>query len=80
MNQPPEQPSIQPSVLAETLRVYFAAFAEPNRAHRKQLLSRCLTQDAEIWGPRYLFKGYESISDKIDGFQSRMPLMSLTNR
>jgi hypothetical protein len=61
------------SVFDQTLRLYFEAFSEPDRVRRKQLLSQCLTEDAEIWGPRVLFKGYDSISDKIDGFHSRMP-------
>lgn len=37
------------SVFDETLKVYFAAFAEPDRARRKALLLRCLTEEAEIW-------------------------------
>lgn len=61
------------SVFNETLKAYFAAFAEPDRARRKVLLVRCLTDDAEILGPRIVFKGHESISDKIDGFHSRRP-------
>lgn len=63
---------MEPSVFDETLKAYFAAFAETDRARRKALLLRCLTEDAEIWWPRF-FKGHESISDKIDGFHSRMP-------
>lgn len=61
------------SAFEETMKVYFAAFAEPDRARRKMLLSQCLTEDAEILGPGKVFKGHESISDKIAGFQSRMP-------
>ena len=34
---------------------------------------QCLTEEAEIWGPQKVFKGYPSISEKIDGFQARMP-------
>jgi len=61
------------SVFDETLKVYFAAFAEPDRARRKVLLLQCLTEDAEILRPGKVFKGHESISDKIDGFHSRRP-------
>jgi len=61
------------SVFDETMKVYFAAFAEPDRARRKVLLLQCLTEDAEILGPGKVFKGHESISDKIDGFHSRRP-------
>ena len=61
------------SVVEEMLKVYFAAFAEPDRARRKLLLLQCLTEDAEILGPGRLFKGHEAIADKIDGFHSRRP-------
>ncbi len=56
-----------------TLKIYFAAFAEKDHSRRLSLLSQCLTEDAEIWGPHKLFKGYESISGKIEGFHERMP-------
>ncbi len=56
-----------------TLTIYFAAFAEKDQSRRLSLLSHCLTEDAEIWGPQKLFKGYESISEKIEGFHERMP-------
>lgn len=36
------------------------------------LLSRCMTEDGEIWGPQRLFKGYEAVSEKIEGFHARM--------
>jgi len=61
------------SLVHQTMQVYFAAFTEPDRTRRRVLLSQCLTEDAEILGPRIVFKGHESISEKIDGFQRRMP-------
>lgn len=61
------------STFEATLKIYFAAFAEQDHTRRHFLLSQCLTEDAEIWGPQKLFKGYESISEKIDGFHERMP-------
>ena len=60
------------TVIEQTLQVYFTAFAEKDRPSRLALLAQCLTEEAEIWGP-WLFKGYESISEKIEGFQARMP-------
>ncbi len=61
------------AVIEETMKVYFSAFAEQDRSRRLILLSRCLTEEAEIWGPQQVFKGYTSISEKIEGFQGRMP-------
>jgi hypothetical protein len=61
------------SVFETSLNVYFEAFAESDKAQRMVLLSRCLTEDGEIWGPQRLFKGYEAISGKIDAFHARMP-------
>ena len=60
------------TVIEHTMQVYFTAFAEKDRPGRLSLLAQCLTEEAEIWGPR-LFKGYESISEKIEGLQARMP-------
>ncbi len=56
-----------------SLKVYFEAFAENDKPRRLVLLSRCMTEAGEIWGPQRLFKGYEAISEKIEGFHSRMP-------
>ena len=61
------------SVFESRLRVFFEAFAENDKAHRIALLSRCMIEAGEIWGPQRLFKGYEAISEKIEGFHSRMP-------
>ena len=61
------------AVIEETLKVYFTAFAEQDRRKRLVLLAQCLTKEAEIWGPQKVFKGYESISEKIEGFHARMP-------
>lgn len=61
------------SVFENSLRVYFEAFAENDKTRRIALLSRCMTEEGEIWGPQRLFKGYEAISEKIEGFHSRMP-------
>lgn len=61
------------SKFESTLKIYFAAFAEKDHSRRRSLLSQCLTEDAEIWGPQKLFKGVESISEKIEGFHERMP-------
>ena len=64
---------MDPSVFESSLKVYFEAFAENEKSQRMILLSRCMTEDGEIWGPQRLFKGYEAISEKIEGFHARMP-------
>jgi hypothetical protein len=61
------------SVFESSLKVYFEAFAENDKSQRMILLSRCMTEDGEIWGPQRLFKGYAAISEKIEGFHARMP-------
>ncbi len=55
------------------LKTYFAAFAERDPVHRADLLSQCLTPDAEIWGPKRVFAGYVEISEKIAGFHQNWP-------
>ena len=64
---------MESSVFESSLRVYFEAFGENDKTKRIALLSRCMTEGGEIWGPQRLFKGYEAISEKIEGFHSRMP-------
>jgi hypothetical protein len=45
------------SVFESSLKVYFEAFAENEKSQRMILLSRCMNEDGEIWGPQRLFKG-----------------------
>ena len=61
-NQAANAETMNCSMFEQTLKVYFEAFAEKDRSRRLTLLSQCLTEDAEIWGPQKVFKGYESIS------------------
>ena len=61
------------TVIEKSMQVYFEAFAEEDPERRRALLAECLTEEAEIWGPQKVFKGYEAISEKIDGFHGRMP-------
>jgi hypothetical protein len=69
----PEFSAMDSSVFESSLRVFFEAFAENDKTQRIVLLSRCMSEGGEIWGPQRLFKGYEAISEKIEGFYSRMP-------
>ena len=64
---------MESSVFENSLKVYFEAFAENENSQRLILLSRCMNEEGEIWGPQRLFKGYEAISEKIEGFHARMP-------
>ena len=55
------------------LQDFYRAFAEPESPARRALIARCLTEDAEIWGPQRLFKGHHDVAEKIDGFHQRRP-------
>ena len=59
--------------LLETLIAYHEAFAERNAGCRLELLGRSMTPNAEIWGPKRVFAGYEAISEKIEGFHANWP-------
>jgi len=59
--------------ITETLIMYHEAFAEPDAARRLDLLARSMTPDAEIWGPKRVYAGYEAISGKIKGFHGNWP-------
>lgn len=52
---------------------YTEAFAARDHAHRLELLAASMTPDAQIWGPKRVFSGYQEISGKIDGFQVNWP-------
>jgi hypothetical protein len=59
--------------ILETLIVYHEAFAERDAYRRLALLARSMTPNAEIWGPKRVFAGYEEISSKIEGFHEHWP-------
>ena len=59
--------------LLKTLIAYHEAFAERDAARRMELLARSMTPNAEIWGPKRVFAGYEAISEKIEGFHRNWP-------
>ena len=61
------------AALLAMLEVYFEAFAEDDPGRRIELLARCMTEDAEIWGPNLRFTGYEAISGKIAAFHRNWP-------
>ena len=57
----------------QALKPYYEAFAEKDEATRFQLLRTSMAPDAEIWGPKRVFAGYEQISEKITGFHRNWP-------
>ncbi len=73
INESPTIAAMKSSAFLEPLRVYLEAFAEHDRARRRELLGRCMTSDAEIWGPKRVFAGYAEISDKIAAFHQNWP-------
>ena len=64
---------MEQSTFLAALAVYFEAFAEHDASRRSELLARCLTADAEIWGPKRVFAAYAAISEKIAGFHQNWP-------
>ena len=61
------------SQFLRVLKPYYEAFAEEEQGRRLQLLRAAMTPDAEIWGPKRVFAGYEQISEKITGFHNNWP-------
>ena len=55
------------------LKLYYEAFATRDESMRLQLLRAAMTPNAEIWGPKRVFAGYEEISAKIVGFHENWP-------
>ena len=64
---------MEPEAILPTMVLYHEAFAECDVVRRMDLLSRSMTPDAEIWGPKRVFAGYGEISAKIDGFHRHWP-------
>src|SRR4051812_8365691 len=60
-----------------TNQTYFEAFAEADPRRRRELLTCCMTEDAEIWGPNRLFAGHAAISEKIEAFHRNWPACRL---
>ena len=61
------------SEVLEVLETYVEAFAEKVASRRGELLGRCLTPDAEIWGHSQVYAGHAAISEKIAGFHVNFP-------
>jgi hypothetical protein len=73
MNETTATATTDASAFLEPLAVYLEAFAEHDPVRRAALLARCLTPEAEIWGPKRVFAGYVEISEKIAGFHKNWP-------
>ena len=70
MRQTPTTTTTNAPEILEVLATYFEAFAEHDAGRRGELLARCLTPDAAIWGHSRVFAGYAAISEKIAGFHN----------
>jgi hypothetical protein len=64
---------VDESQFLRALKPYYEAFAELDLDLRLRLLHTAMTPDAEIWGPKRVFAGYDEISEKIDGFHINWP-------
>ena len=61
------------SQFLSALKPYYEAFSEQDESNRLRLLRAAMTPEAEIWGPKRVFAGYEQISEKIVGFHRNWP-------
>ena len=61
------------SQFLSVLKPYYEAFGEQEESNRLRLLRAAMTPEAEIWGPKRVFAGYEQISEKIVGFHRNWP-------
>lgn len=64
-NAPPS-----PAAPTDPLGAYVALWSEPDPARRAGLLQACWTEDSEIVGPQYRFKGMQAVSDEAARFLS----------
>ena len=64
---------MEESAFLIALKPYYEAFAEHDEGQRIRLLRASMTPNAEIWGPKRVFAGYEQISEKITGFHANWP-------
>lgn len=55
------------------LLAYVRAWSEPDMEVAKALLSSCWTQDSEIVGPSYYFKGIAAVLNEIERFHTKQP-------
>jgi hypothetical protein len=49
----------------EVLRAYVDVWSEPDAARREALLDVCWTEDSEVIGPDYRFKGRRAVLDEV---------------
>ena len=56
-----------------TLDDYFAAWNETNADERRQLLERCLSDDAELIDPTGRWQGIAGLSERIANYHSSAP-------
>jgi hypothetical protein len=52
----------------QTLQAYVELWSEPDADRREALVRACLSEDAEIIGPRYRFKGRRAVLDEVARF------------
>jgi len=55
--------------MEQVLRAYTEVWSEPDPARREELLMRCWSEDSEIIGPGYYFKGTRAVLAEVERFQ-----------
>jgi SnoaL-like domain len=57
----------------EAVHAYGAVWSERDPERRSRLLSACWTDESEIIGPGYYFKGTREVLDEIERFHREQP-------
>ena len=59
--------------MEQVLRAYVAVWSEPDPGRREELLGRCWSEESEVIGPGYYFKGRRAVLAEIERFQRQEP-------
>jgi hypothetical protein len=62
-----------PAKQLSALLAYVRAWSAPDLAAARELLAECWTEESEIVGPGYYFKGFSAVLNEIDRFQTSQP-------
>lgn len=61
------------ATIDRVLAAYTAVWSEPDAARREALLKSCWSEDSEIVGPGYAFKGTQAVLAEAARFQAQEP-------
>jgi hypothetical protein len=59
--------------MEHVLLAYTEVWSEPDAERRKELIRTCWSEESEIFGPGYYFKGSSDVLAEIERFQKQKP-------